>query len=261
MQLNDLDCYPPFTRWQKLERQWTYFSSIPEARQRLMHNCVVFGASGEMAALVMTLLYGGKSWLTTASFGFAGAALGAFMGGFFTLKSIKMVTEIDMWGCQATATGVMSKFQTFVRQELKQFVCPYTQELIEHPMKDDKGYVYEKVAIETAQTSLAHLVRGKGDGNLQHPELMYDGLYHVKVVNAIDDLFKGTEIDADVKQGLLAYREAVAKDRLLMVQKIFPEIGKKCLHHKMSVDDFRYVTSEFMDKYRILSLEDQGQQV
>ncbi len=267
------DLYTSNSFFQRLNRDYLFLSNTGEFKAQLWDKTLtglgIGGFIGGLSTFVALKCLGRKeestkddNKLTLKISGF-GAGLGATVGALFAatynISKMEEAKEYLAWRDSAIKSHVFPLFQKFLEEtdQLRDFLCDLTQELIRHPVRAPNGKVYEKTAIEDWLTHkaieflperLAAMSPDKREEaltsfcpgrscHLTSDMLVYDFEYHRKVAIAMKPLFD-QQIDQQFAQGLLNYRIAMFKDRETLMNEIVREITAKFTSGSISENDF-----------------------
>jgi hypothetical protein len=266
-----------------LKRCWEALTTRDTGLQSRVHRhvkkCGLFGSSvGFMAGagmaattaippeLVASAVFGPAAipavLTARATMIIAGGVAGAFGGGLVggaigTTYSIVTLTKSDEYQCwkgKAIAQRVFPIWINFLGQQVREFICPITHELIKVPLRGPDGIIYEKEAIEARISN-----------NITRESFVYADDYHKRLFDRLATIYNngvvaalGPNIQSPDRQAFLGAIQAYAQDVLPHNQQIIANSYHQCLAElqagRMTPNVYAQITREIRERMQIVPL-------
>ena len=173
----------------------------------------------------------------------------------------------DAWKQKATAEKVYPIFQRYLQeQHLDEFNCPLTGSLIQNPLRDPHGCVFEASQVQRGfdlatpgpdgvKRVQCFNAKGKegqsGITTFTQDQFVYDLGYHNRLMQALTPLFLQASKNPAVLSGLNAIRANVVETRSRMLVSAVEENSKSVVTGEMSKADFLAHMGALADKLKI----------
>jgi hypothetical protein len=257
----------------QIQRAYEFFGSNQDVQVRI-GTCAVEGFVGGMIAGAAAGAVIGIPFGASAILAKGGAAIGGsvFMGLSIRYEILKYKSSAvySDWLQKATAEKVYPIFQKYLHDEhLEEFLCPLSGKLIQTPMKDQKGNVYEAARIQKAFAEEAIVnqegvktisclnPKGNGVEGASHVQVLkfenfsYDLNYHTRLIAALKPKFLQASLDPTVLAGLKAIRAHIIEERANMLKASIDNQIKGAVEGSISKDDLLSRIGEQYDRLKI----------
>jgi len=237
-----------------------------------------FGPVGPSSVLVLkagAVVFGG-----TASGFFAGAIIGGAIGATYSIVTLSQSEEYLKWKGEAIVKNVFPIWQDFLNEQVYEYQCPITQDLIGVPVRAPDGRVYEKAAIEKwinqKEAEAAGMPEPKRTEILMNTSviraciitkesLIYANDYHRKLFDRLATVYNkgvvavlGPNSVSPNRALVMQAIQAYAKNVLPQNNQIIAHAYHQCLQElqagRMTQNEYVQKTSEINQRMRVIPL-------
>lgn len=254
------------------QRAYQFIRENKQARVRLASSTIEGAVGGALIGAAAGALVGvpfGASPVFAKGGSAIGAAIGIGLSVRYEILHYKRSNIYSEWLQKATAEKVYPIFQKYLRDEhLEEFLCPLTSSLIQTPLKDPHGCIFEAANVERAfdlaplnddgiKTVNCFNAKGnnaegaKGIHVLNFEDFAYDPTYHPRLMAVLLPKFLQANQDPAVLAGLKAIRAHIIEERSNLLSASIDNQIKEAVSGSISKETLLKKVSDQFEKWKI----------